>query len=306
MKYLVFFFSILLNSGLYAQTNPLPKIFYLSYELEYSEVKLTDKNQMLYVDFKLNPNGFFEKQNSKKHIGFVFRNGRWEEESENLYIEDENILITKTSQYDLSHQDYILEDLFLKIKMQKGSSSTKIELLTTKDSYHLFEEVVDYRDLREKKFSSIKQFIQTQCNQNAFETSSYGLFSFQSKLVDGVAKCDVSEKEGHIVHSYYDEYDKLVTQEVAGDWSIQKIGNSDVEILMIKPFDEKDGYYTFFSELDGVLYRGELIQKGTKESLTTFNKIAIESIKNSMIAQKNLIFENSLALNSVNHRLPRR
>jgi hypothetical protein len=304
MKYFIFLFAILLQSSIYAQTPSIPKIFYLSDGLQYSEIELNNKNHMVYRDFTLNPNGYFEKQNIEKYGGFIFRNSRWEEEGEHikfslnenndLYIEDENILITKASKDDLSHQDYILEDLFLKIKMQKGASSTKIELLTTNDTYHLFEEVIDYRDLREKNFSSINQFIQAQCNQNYFETSSSGLVSFQSKIVYGVAKCDVSEKKGHIVHSYYNENEELVTQEVAGDWSIQKIGDSDIEILMIEPFDEKDGYHTFFSEVNGVLYRGEFIKKGTKESLTIFNKIAMDSIKNSMIAQKNLLFENSL------------
>ncbi len=292
MKYCIFLFVIIFNLSITLQADSIPKTFYISYGLQYTKVELNDKNQMRYIDFKLTPNGSFDKQESKKHSGFIFRNGRWEEESE--YIENENTSITKILEKDLSLKNYILENLFLKIKMQKGSLLSKIELLATKNSYYVFEKVIDHRDLREQEFSSINQFIKTQCNQNSFENSSFGLFSFQAKIVDGVSICDPSEKKGHIVHSYYDENEKLVTQEVAGDWSIQKINNSDIEILMIKPFDEKDGYHTFFTEIDGVLYRGEFIEKGTKENLTIFNKIAMDSIKNSMIAQKNFIFEHSL------------
>ncbi len=303
MKYFIFLF-ILLQSGLYAQTHKIPKTFYLPYELGYSKIELSDTNQIKYNDFKLNPNGVFQKQNLIENSTLIFRNDRWEEkredmkfsinENQELYIEDDNIIMTKASKKDLSDQDYILEDLFLKIKMQKGSFATSIELLTIKDNYNVFEEVIDYRDLRESKFESISQFIQTQCNQNSFETSSFGLFSFEPQIINGVSKCDTDRRKGHIVHSYYDEDEKLVNQEISGEWIIKKIGESETEILIIKPFDEKDGYHTFFTEINGILYRGELTKKGTKETLTIFNKIAMDSIKNSMITNKNLLFEKSL------------
>jgi hypothetical protein len=178
------------------------------------------------------------------------------------------------------------------VDMPDGSVKIGLKIVENQDIYTLFAKKEHNRNIKyndgSKFYKTIEDVIEGQCSIRWFPGHVKGRYSFAgAKTADGSYKCDKKAKSGTLfrVRSIKDNngsnYTTIVDKN-AGKWEIRTLEN-DTKILVVLPnrgYSDVDGY--IYSTMDGIVYGGTYIKKGSIDIIDTYNDTATEAIKKKM------------------------
>jgi len=267
----------------------------------YGKVTFGSDNTLSFQKYKITQDGkFVAETNDEQDTDFIFKDGQWVEESDNgqaytldadggislptwnekaYLVTPEEPIAGQTKKFPQYHISATMPDdakmYFLKIKKQK-------------DTYMLNNEEQKHTENGSSPYTSISDFIKTQCETRWFEGDHNGGLAFAGEQRADGYTCDGSAKKGKLVYAQNDANGTKVVDSDAGSWEIKTV-EGGTEILIVKPYnlkrfhdDEGDIEYPIFTMKDGTLYRGDMEPAGVTRVIPVFNESAMQSITNAV------------------------
>ncbi len=288
--------------------------FYMPEKEGYGKVSLGN-DTLSFQKYKIQQDGTFaaETPDDEDDIEIIFKDGQWVELNE---YAPEKVTFNEDGSINLSNwqeKAYLLKgkDIAGKTKsfpqynvdvaMPDDAQMYYIKIEKLNDVYTLHEKVTNHNNNEETPFTSIGEFISTQCGTHWFEGDHNGGIAFAGTKTEYGYECNAEATEGKLVYAY-EGMDINEPLKEAGTWEIKTLSDNS-RVLVVKPNDKKmitddegDLEYPIFAEKDGYLYRGDMEPKGLERIMPAYNESALNAVTNTITnawetIQNNLPFD---------------
>jgi len=278
--------------------------FYMPEKDGYGEIKL--ENELLtFKKYKIQEDGTFaaETPDEEDDTEIIFKDGRWVEINEDApdqitYNEDGSINLSTWQEKayllkakDIAGKSKSFPQYGVDVIMPSDAQMYYVKIEKLNDVYSLHEKVTNHNNNEEETpFTSIAEFISTQCGTHWFEGDHNGGIAFAGTQTEYGYECNADATEGKLVYAY-EGMDINEPLKEAGTWEIKTLSDNS-QVLIVKPTDKKmvtddegDIEYPIFVERDGYLYRGDMEPKGIERIIPAYNKSALNAVTTTIINQ---------------------